>query len=90
MVLEPNFDMAVSELQQRSHFKSPVEAQVSAEVKLLLQLEQLGGGERCMCPFTVRTAAAILYFTTAVPGITWKTFRYTEMLKYTRSKICQT
>ena len=49
-VLEPDFYLAVCELQTGRHVQPPCAGEVGAEVELLLQLQQLTAAEGCPLP----------------------------------------
>lgn len=57
-VLKPDLNLPIAEFQQRGHLQSPRATQVRAEVELLLQLQQLRGGEGCACSLGIPLEAA--------------------------------
>ena len=58
-VLEPNFNMSLSQHQTRCQFNSSRSRNVFVEVKLLFELQQLKPGVGCSCAFVVVQAEYI-------------------------------
>lgn len=57
-VLKPNLHLAVGETQPGGHLQPPRTTQVRAEVKLLLQLQQLAFGEGRSLPSDAEPSSA--------------------------------